>query len=344
MALFNYATREINAKIVFYGIGLSGKTTNIQQIYQRLSAQGKGKLVTIPTYGDRTIFLDFFPVDVGEINGFKLRFHLYTVPGQVFYNSTRKLVLKGADGVVFVADSQRKALDSNIQSIQNLKQNLAEEGIDLDQYPFVIQYNKRDLPDIMSLEELNEQINQNGVPVFEAAAVSGEGVVETLKAIGKVVVKDLRRSLSKREGNRSDEASPVRSSVKETSEATVSAEYTQGSKTVGGIENKTIKAKISAPMKPSVSLSVDIKKEIPFSKGSKEEVSSIPQKQETTQPQRIILNLVLEIELEESQGKWKPKNVRVKNLVEGKSSRNPSTSPSSGEPKISRSIKSESLK
>jgi len=343
MALFNYATREINAKIVYYGIGLSGKTTNIQQVYQRLSTQGKGKLVTIPTYGDRTIFLDFFPVDVGEINGFKLRFHLYTVPGQVFYNSTRKLVLKGADGVVFVADSQRSALDSNIQSIKNLKQNLAEEGIDLDQFPFVIQYNKRDLPNIMGLEELNEQLNPNGVPVFEAAAVSGEGVIETLKAIGKVVVKNLRRSLSKREGNRSDEVSPVRPSGKEISEATVSAE-SRGSKTVGGIENKAIEEKISAPMKPSVSLSVDIKEDIPFSKGSKEEVSSISQKEETTQPQRIILNLVLEIELEESQGKWKPKKVRVKNLNEGESSMNPSTPSSSGEPKISPSIKSESLK
>jgi signal recognition particle receptor subunit beta len=199
MALFNYATREINAKIVYYGIGLGGKTTNIQQIYQRLSAQGKGKLVTIPTYGDRTVFLDFFPVDVGEINGFKLRFHLYTVPGQVFYNTTRKLVLKGADGVVFVADSQREALDSNLQSLKNLRENLMEEGIDLDQFPFVIQYNKRDLSNVFSIEELNGILNRNGVPIFEAAAVKGEGVIETLKAIGKVVVKDLKRSLTKRE-------------------------------------------------------------------------------------------------------------------------------------------------
>jgi signal recognition particle receptor subunit beta len=258
-------------------------------------------------------------VDVGEINGFKLRFHLYTVPGQVFYNSTRRLVLKGADGVVFVADSQREALDSNIQSIKNLKQNLSEEGINLDQFPFVIQYNKRDLPEVLSLEELNEQLNERGVPVFEAAAVSGEGVVETLKAIGKVVVKDLRRSLSKREGIRTGEVSPVGSPSKESSEATVSAGFSRGSKPRGGVENPSVEEKVSATTQSSVSVSVDIKKEVPSFEGDKEKISEMSQKEEGANPQRIIFNLSLEIELEEKQGEWKPKNVVVKNLDKGES-------------------------
>ena len=145
MALVNFATHEINVKIVYYGVGLCGKTTNLQQLYKRIPKGRKGKLTSVPTQGDRTIFLDLFPFDVGEINGFKIRFHLFTVPGQVFYNTTRKLVLRGADGVVFVADSQIEAFDSNKLSLLNLKENLVEDGVEFDHFPLVLQYNKRDL-------------------------------------------------------------------------------------------------------------------------------------------------------------------------------------------------------
>ncbi len=331
MALFNYATREINAKIVYYGIGLCGKTTNIQQVYQKLSSQGKGKLVTIPTYGDRTIFLDFFPVDVGDINGFKLRFHLYTVPGQVYYNSTRKLVLKGADGVVFVADSQKEALDSNIQSVKNLRENLQDEGIDLDNFPYVIQYNKRDLPDVLSLEELNEQLNEKNVPTFEAAAVSGKGVVETLKAIGKVVVKDLKRSLSNREGvppvqepssSRVMSGSPVRG-------ATPPVSKEKSNRSALADKEKTTTATQSA-----VSVSIDQPDESDFSDLDAEIGSSVPVKPGGKKTRQIALNLGLEVDLEEENGEWKAKDVRIKQWSQGKSSKEGSLGPSSGKSKI----------
>ncbi len=197
MALINYTTREINAKIVYYGPGLSGKTTNIQYIYEKITPEHKGKLVSLPTYKDRTLFFDFFPVEVGTIRGFKINFHLYTVPGQVFYNATRKLVLKGADGVVFVADSQKVMMEGNIQSLENLGGNLADHGVDLYNFPFVIQYNKRDLPEISTIEELNEKLNPKNVSYFEASAVKGNGVLETLTAISKLVLEELKRSPEK---------------------------------------------------------------------------------------------------------------------------------------------------
>ena len=191
MALFNYTSREINAKIVYYGPGLSGKTTNIKSVYEKITPEKKGKLITLPTYGDRTLFFDFFPLDVGEIKGYKIRFHLYTVPGQVFYNATRKLVLKGADGVVFVADSQEDMLDSNLESMSNLRINLADHGINLDDFPFVIQYNKKDLPKVLSMEVLNKTLNSLNVPSFLASAASGEGVLETLTSVSRLVMSDL---------------------------------------------------------------------------------------------------------------------------------------------------------
>src|SRR3972149_1047749 len=175
MALFNYTSREINAKIVYYGPGLSGKTTNIKHVYEKIMPEKKGKLITLPTYGDRTLFFDFFPLDAGEIKGYKIRFHLYTVPGQVFYNTTRKLVLKGADGVVFVADSQAGMMEQNIESLENLKENLKGHGIYWEPTPFVIQYNKRDLPGVLPVEELTKRLNANGVPRFETTATSGQG-------------------------------------------------------------------------------------------------------------------------------------------------------------------------
>ena len=193
MALVNYATREINAKVVYYGPGLSGKTTNIQHIFSRVKPENKGKLISLSTQGDRTLFFDFLPVELGEIKGFKTRFHLYTVPGQVFYNSTRKLVLKGADGVVFVADSQKMMMDENLQSLDNLKANLAEMGIRPDRLPIVIQYNKRDLPDAAAVEDMESCLNPAGLPHFEATAVTGEGVLPTLTAMVKYVLNDLSR-------------------------------------------------------------------------------------------------------------------------------------------------------
>lgn len=195
MALFNYAAREISAKIVYYGPGLSGKTTNIESIYSMLQSDQRGKLISLPTETDRTLFFDFLPVELGKIKGFTVRFHLYTVPGQVFYNQTRKLVLQGVDGVVFVADSQVNMLDSDLESLSNLEENLASYGKKLEDLPFVIQYNKRDLKNIMSPEQMNSELNKNNVPVFSAIAITGEGVKETLMEIAKLVFNHLRKTL-----------------------------------------------------------------------------------------------------------------------------------------------------
>ncbi len=191
MSMINYASREINCKIVFYGPGLCGKTTNLEHIYAKVAPQTRGKLISLATETERTLFFDFLPVDLGTIRGFKTRFHLYTVPGQVYYNASRKLILKGVDGVVFVADSQVDRLDANIESMHNLYENLAEYGYDLRQIAFVIQYNKRDLPDVSPVEDLERHLNPDGVPFYEAVAVKGGGVFDTLKAIAKLVIKSL---------------------------------------------------------------------------------------------------------------------------------------------------------
>lgn len=193
MALVNHTTREINAKIVYYGPGLCGKTTNIHLIYHRIAPGQRGKLISLATETDRTLFFDFLPVELGTIKNYKVRFHLYTVPGQVFYNATRKLVLKGADGVIFVADSQRTMMDANIESITNLLDNFADQGVDLDEFPMVIQYNKRDLPDVMTVDELNEGLNSRGIPFFEAVAKTGDGVLKTFTAIAKLVLQDMQK-------------------------------------------------------------------------------------------------------------------------------------------------------
>ncbi len=193
MALVNHTTREINAKIVYYGPGLCGKTTNIHLIYHRIAPGQRGKLISLATETDRTLFFDFLPVELGTIKNYKVRFHLYTVPGQVFYNATRKLVLKGADGVIFVADSQRGTFDANVESLTNLRDNFADQGVDLEQFPMVIQFNKRDLPDVMSVEELNAALNPRGVPSFEAVAKTGDGVLKTFTAISKLVLQDMQK-------------------------------------------------------------------------------------------------------------------------------------------------------
>jgi mutual gliding-motility protein MglA len=193
MSFINYASREINCKIVYYGPGLCGKTTNLQFIYQKTAPDAKGKMISLATETERTLFFDFLPLALGEIRGFKTRFHLYTVPGQVFYDASRKLILKGVDGVVFVADSQEERMDANIESLDNLKVNLKEQGYELEKIPFVVQYNKRDLPGVLPLDTLRQQLNAGGVPDFEACATTGEGVFETLKAIAKLILTDLKQ-------------------------------------------------------------------------------------------------------------------------------------------------------
>ncbi len=191
MSMINYASREINCKIVYYGTGLGGKTTNLEYIYSKVNPDTKGKMISLATETERTLFFDFLPIDLGEVRGFKTRFHLYTVPGQVYYNASRRLILKGVDGIVFVADSQASRAEANIESMHNLYENLETYGYDLQSIPFAIQYNKRDLPDILPVDELKAQINPMGVPDFEATAIEGKGVFETLSSVSKLVVKSL---------------------------------------------------------------------------------------------------------------------------------------------------------
>jgi len=193
MSFINYSSREINCKIVYYGPGLCGKTTNLQYIYTKTNPELKGKMISLATETERTLFFDFLPLALGQIRGFKTRFHLYTVPGQVFYDASRKLILKGVDGVVFVADSQVERMEANLESIDNLRINLGEQGYDLSRLPYIVQYNKRDLPNAASLDEMRRLMNPHGVPDFEACATVGTGVFETLKAVAKGVLTDLRR-------------------------------------------------------------------------------------------------------------------------------------------------------
>jgi signal recognition particle receptor subunit beta len=223
MSMINYASREINCKLVYYGPGLGGKTTNLEHVYTKVSPNARGKMISLATETERTLFFDFLPVDLGTIRGFKTRFHLYTVPGQVYYNASRKLILKGVDGVVFVADSQLERMEANIEAMQNLYDNMSQQGYDLTRTPFMVQYNKRDLPNAASIAQLQEALNpgwpvedpakqklapdpyhegehlvfqKDGqwierAPYFEAVAVTGEGVFDTLKAVSKLVIKAL---------------------------------------------------------------------------------------------------------------------------------------------------------
>jgi signal recognition particle receptor subunit beta len=193
MSFINYSSREINCKIVYYGPGLCGKTTNLQHIYAKTNPEVKGKMISLATETERTLFFDFLPLALGEIRGFKTRFHLYTVPGQVFYDASRKLILKGVDGVVFVADSQVERMEANLESMDNLKVNLQEQGYDLGTLPYVVQYNKRDLPNAAPLEEMQLLLNPTKIPEFEACATTGEGIFETLKAVAKVVLSDMKK-------------------------------------------------------------------------------------------------------------------------------------------------------
>lgn len=193
MTFINYASREINCKIVYYGPGLCGKTTNLQYIFDSTAPQARGKLISLATETDRTLFFDFMPLELGTVRGFKTRFHLYTVPGQVFYDASRKLILKGVDGVVFVADSQEERMDANVESLYNLEENLRSQGYDLMKIPYVLQLNKRDLNNIVTVDELAGELQRKGEPVIEAVAATGAGVFDTLKAVAKQVLTELRK-------------------------------------------------------------------------------------------------------------------------------------------------------
>jgi mutual gliding-motility protein MglA len=194
MSFINYSSREINCKVVYYGPGLCGKTTNLQYIYKKMNPDARGKMISLATETERTLFFDFLPLSLGEVRGFKTRFHLYTVPGQVFYDASRRLILRGVDGVVFCADSQLTRADANLESLENLRVNLEEQGYNPDKVPLVIQYNKRDLPNIASVAELHALLNQRNVPEFEASASTGMGVFETLKSAIKLILIDLKKA------------------------------------------------------------------------------------------------------------------------------------------------------
>lgn len=195
MSFVNYQTKEVNCKIVFYGPGMGGKTTNIQYVYKKTAGDARGDMISLSTENERTLFFDFLPLDLGEIRGFKTRFHLYTVPGQVFYEASRKLILRGVDGIVFVADSQVERMEANLESLAGMEKNLQDQGYDLDQLPIVMQWNKRDLPNVVSVEELESKLNKRNLPSFESCAVEGTAVFETLKTISKLVLMNLKSGL-----------------------------------------------------------------------------------------------------------------------------------------------------
>ncbi len=193
MSFINFAAREINCKIVYYGPGLGGKTTNLQVVYDKTGDKQKGKMISLATETDRTLFFDFLPLDLGTVRGFKTRFHLYTVPGQIFYDASRKLILRGVDGVVFVADSQEERMDANIEALENLQENLKEHGYEFAKIPYVLQLNKRDLPNAIAVDVLKKELMRKGEPVYEAIAFQGTGVFETLKDVARQVLAELKK-------------------------------------------------------------------------------------------------------------------------------------------------------
>ncbi len=193
MSFINFAAREINCKIVYYGPGLGGKTTNLQIVYEKTADKSRGKMISLATETDRTLFFDFLPLDLGTVRGFKTRFHLYTVPGQVFYDASRKLILRGVDGVVFVADSQEERMDANIEALDNLQENLTEHGYDFSKIPYVLQLNKRDLPNVLPIDRLKQELMKRDEAVYEAVAYQGQGVFETLKEVARQVLLELKR-------------------------------------------------------------------------------------------------------------------------------------------------------
>ncbi len=219
MVQINFALKEVNCKVVFYGPGMSGKTTNLEIVHQKAPEENKGDLTSISTDGDRTLFFDFMPLDLGNVAGMRTKFQLYTVPGQVYYNSTRKLVLQGVDGVIFVADSDPEKMDENVESYSNLIENLAEYGKDVRELPHVIQYNKRDLPNAMAVADIDKILNKFGVPTFEAVAYTGEGVFPTLKTLAAMVLE----SIEKIDGRNPRKAAPAREQAAPVAAAAVSS-------------------------------------------------------------------------------------------------------------------------
>lgn len=193
MSFINFAAREINCKIVYYGAGLGGKTTNLQWIFDQTVGKTGGKMISLATETDRTLFFDFLPLDLGTVRGFKTRFHLYTVPGQVFYDASRKLILRGVDGLVFVADSQEERMDANLEALDNLQENLTDHGYDFRKIPYVLQLNKRDLPTALPAEDLKESLLKKEEPTFESVASKGVGVFETLRECGRLVLTELKK-------------------------------------------------------------------------------------------------------------------------------------------------------
>jgi signal recognition particle receptor subunit beta len=196
MSFVNYRSKEINCKIVYYGPGLGGKTTSIQHVYKKTAGCSEDSMVSLSTENERTLFFDFLPLDLGEIRGFKTRFHLYTVPGQVFYEASRKLILRGVDGIIFVADSQVERMEANQESLEDLRKNLIEQGYDISKVPMVMQWNKRDLPNVTPIEELTERLNKGNHPAFESVAMTGDGVFEALKMVSKMVLMNIKGNLS----------------------------------------------------------------------------------------------------------------------------------------------------
>jgi signal recognition particle receptor subunit beta len=255
MVVLNYTGEEVNAKIVYYGPGLSGKTTNLEYLYSQMPADSKGQMVSMKTRTDRTLFFDFFPLELGEICGYRTRFLLYTVPGQVYYNATRKLVLKGADAVVFVADSARDKLQENIESLRNLEDNLNEHGLSLDNIPWIIQYNKRDVPDPMPVAELHQHLNLMNVPAFEAIALTGFGVYDTFKSIAGILYKQLKEKLESGEAIGRDGESPgagvpaVQPSTEDDVTDALDVALREVDTAAGG-EVQTVKAKEAEPAVP----------------------------------------------------------------------------------------------
>ncbi len=276
MVFFNYTTMQVSAKIVYYGPGLCGKTTNLHQIHKRTDPDSRGEMVSLETEADRTLFFDLLPLEVGTIGGMRVRLQLYTVPGQVFYNTTRKLVLKGVDGIVFVADSQEVALDANIESFHNLKQNLEELSQPLDKIPFIFQYNKRDLRNILPVEALDRHLNHDGYDVLEGAALHSVGVFETLKTISKKTLAAVHRKISGTQEEPVLVGASIREPAVEDSEAVeatavkvdVSPPETMTDKAIGGADapmplidvaepasDETTSASIGTPPLPSSTMS-----------------------------------------------------------------------------------------
>lgn len=238
MVQINFALKEVNCKVVFYGPGLSGKTTNLEVVHSKAPKAHVGDLTSIATEGDRTLFFDFLPLNLGSVSGMQTKFQIYTVPGQVYYNSTRKLVLQGADGIVFVADSRRGKMDENLESFSNLEDNLEEYGMDIHTVPLVLQYNKRDLPDVYSVDEMNEKLNKYNSPCFEAVAVTGEGVFPTLKKLSQMVLESL---------NRQQSSSFVKVPKKSKETVAVGAGASTSAKSQGAPEPKPPQARPAAP-------------------------------------------------------------------------------------------------